>query len=334
MIAAALAAVFTPTAARAEPETRERLAKVQAAVVKIFGAGGFRGLEAYQTGLLISPDGHVLTVMSPVLDTPALKVVLDDGRRLDGKLLGADARLDVAVLRVEAQGLPYIDPLSAVPAEAGTRVFALSNLFGVAIGNEPVSVQQGVISIVTELAARQGAFDIPFSGRVYVLDAVTSNPGSAGGVLVTRDGRLLAILGKELRNRHNNTWLNYAIPIAELRASVDAILAGGVAAAPAEPPAKAKDPLSAGLVGLVLIPDILPRTPPYIDAVVAGSPGARAGLRPDDLVVSLDGSLVSSCKALAEALEHRDRFATIRLGVLRDRSLVEVELSVPREERR
>ena len=64
---------------------------------------------------------------------------------------------------------------------------------------------------------------------------MTSNPGSAGGVLVTRDGRLLAILGKELRNRHNNTWLNYAIPIAELRASVDAILAGGVAAAPAVP---------------------------------------------------------------------------------------------------
>lgn len=334
MIAAALAAVFTPAAARAEPETRERLAKVQAAVVKIFGAGGFRGLEAYQTGLLISPDGHVLTVMSPVLDTPALKVVLDDGRRLDGKLLGADARLDVAVLRVEAQGLPYIDPLSAVPAEAGTRVFALSNLFGVAIGNEPVSVQEGVISIVTELAARQGAFDTPYSGRVYVLDAVTSNPGSAGGVLATRDGRLLGMLGKELRNRRNNTWINYAIPIAELRESVAAILSGDAVADRGDRPAKAADPLSAHLLGLVLVPDVLPRTPPYIDAVVAGSPAARAGLRPDDLVVLLDDTLVSSCQSLTDALRDRDRFATVRLGVLRDRSLVEVELAIPREERR
>ena len=60
-------------------------------------------------------------------------------------------------------------------------MLALSNLFGVATGNEPASVQHGTVSVVTRLDARRGMFETPYHGPVYVLDLVTNNPGAAGG---------------------------------------------------------------------------------------------------------------------------------------------------------
>ena len=330
-----LVVTLTVTHARGESALTQTLRLVQPSMVKVYGAGGFRGLEAYQSGLLISSDGHILTAYSTVLDTPTLRVVLDDGRRLDAKMLGADARLDIAVLQVDAQGLAFLDLDNAADAEPGTPILALSNMFGVAAGNEPFTVQQGVISIVTDLDARRGTFEIPYTGRVYILDAVTNNPGAAGGALITRDGRLLAMLGKELRNARNNTWINYALPISELRTSIDAIIAGQrmVAGQDLGRP-KALKPLTPRALGLMLVPDVVPRTPPYVDAVLNNSAASNAGLRPDDLIVFLDDALVPSCRSLHDELQYRDHFEVVRLTVLRDRQLLEVELSAQEKEPR
>ncbi len=325
-----LALAILPGRVQAQDDSQlaQTLRTVQPAMVKVYGAGGYRGLEAYQSGFLISPDGHVLTAYSTVLDTTMLRVVLDDGRRLEAEMLGADARLDVALLKVDATGLPFLNLDAASEGEAGMPILALSNMFGVATGNEPVTVQHGVISIVTDLDARRGTFQIPYKGRVYVLDVVTNNPGAAGGALVTLDGHLLAMLGKELRNDRNNTWINYALPIRELRPSVDAILAGErLVAGQDHGRPKAAKPLTPRVLGLVLVPDVVSRTPPYIDAVLPDTAAARAGLRPDDLIVFLDDAVVPSCRALLNELEYRDHFEKIRLTVLRDRQLVNVELS-------
>ena len=69
--------------------------------MKIYGAGGYRSMEGYQSGFLISPDGHILTALSYVLDTDHVTVTLDDGRRFDARMLGGDPRLEVAVLKIE-----------------------------------------------------------------------------------------------------------------------------------------------------------------------------------------------------------------------------------------
>ncbi len=309
------------------------LQAVQPAMVKIYGAGGYRGLEAYQSGFLISAEGHVLTAYSTVLDTSDLRVVLNDGRRLDAQMLGGDAWLDVAVLKVDAQGLPFLHLGSAAKGEAGMPVMALSNMFGVATGNEPATVQHGVISIVTDLDARRGTFEIPYKGRVYILDAVTNNPGAAGGALITQDGRLLGMLGKELRNSRNNTWINYALPVDDMRPSVEAILSGQrVVAGQGHGRPKAARPLTPAALGLVLVPDVVPRTPPYVDAVIAESAAARAGLWPDDLIVFLDDRLVPSCRAFLDELQYRDHFEVVRVTVLRGRQLLDVELSAEAKE--
>src|SRR5713101_3294716 len=70
-------------------------------MVKLFGPGGFQGLNSYGTGVLVSPDGYVLTVASPLLDTPDLLVHLADGRRLSAKVIFREPELDAALLKIE-----------------------------------------------------------------------------------------------------------------------------------------------------------------------------------------------------------------------------------------
>lgn len=303
------------------------VASVQPKMAKIYGAGGLRGLYAYQSGFSISPVGHVLTAWSYVLDTESITVTLDDGRRFPGRLLGADPRREIAVLKIEAEDLPYFRLSDAVELAVGDRVLAFSNLFGVATGDEDTSVLQGWVSAKTRLDARRGAFETPYDGPVYVVDAMSNNPGSAGGVLTDRQGNLVGIVGKELRNVANNTWLNYAIPAAELIVPVDDILAGRTLPRRADEAVKRPaEPWTLQRAGMRLIPRVLSRTPPFIDAVVAGSPAARAGLQPDDLILFVNHGVAASRDSVVETLSLIDHIDPVRLTIQRGSQLVETVL--------
>ncbi len=327
VVAAAAAGPSTPCADVAGRSlVHAAIAATQPKVVKLYGAGGLRGLESYQTGILISAEGHILTAWSTVLDTDELTAVLYDGRRFEAKLLGADPRLEIAVLKIDGRDLPFFDLAQAVEVDPGTRILAVSNLFNVASGEEPASVQRGTVAAKVRLEARRGVFQSPYTGPVYVLDVVTNNPGSAGGAVVTWRGELIGMLGKELRNALNNTWLNYAVPIGALRESVEAIRAGKPLARPAEEGKKPARPLSCALLGLVLVPDVLERTPPFVDAVRPGSPAQRAGIRPDDLILLVGDRLVPSCKAVHKELENIDQDQPVKITVLRLQQLMEFTL--------
>jgi serine protease Do len=301
--------------------------QAQVKIVKIYGAGGFRGMEGYQSGFLISAEGHILTALSYVLDTDRITVTLNDGRRYDAKLLGGDPRLDVAVLKIEAANLPHFELAKAVSLSGGARILALSNLFNVAMGDEPASVQSGTVSVLTRLEGRRGVFETPYHGPIYVLDVATNNPGAAGGALVTMRGELAGLLGKELRNSLNNTWLSYAVPISELRQSVDEIEAGKFISLKDLPPEKKPaHPMDTGVLGINLVPDVLERTPAYVDQVRPGTAAARAGLQPDDLILLVGNHLTQSCKALRKELEMIDRADAVKITILRGQNLVEVRL--------
>ena len=104
------------------PSEADVIDRAQAKVVKIFGAGGFRGMESYQSGILISSEGHIMTVWSYVLDTDHISIHLNDGRQFQAKLLGGDPRLEMAVLKIEAADLPHFDLAKAARADAGKIV--------------------------------------------------------------------------------------------------------------------------------------------------------------------------------------------------------------------
>ncbi|MEI8373233.1 MAG: trypsin-like peptidase domain-containing protein [Planctomycetota bacterium] len=313
------------TTSAADPSLARVIDLAQAKMVKIYGAGGFHGMQGYQSGFLISSEGHVLTASSYALDPDRITVILNDGRRYPAKLLGDDPRLEVAVLKIEAVSLPYFDIAKAVSLTDGTRILALSNLFNVAMGDEQASVQSGTVSVLTRLEGRRGVFETPYHGPIYVLDVATNNQGALGGALLTFRGELAGILGRELRNSLNNTWLSYAVPIDQLRQSIDEIKAGKFIALKELPPEKRPArPMDPGLLGINLVPDVLERTPAYVDQVRPGTAAARAGIQPDDLILLVGNRLTQSCKALRKELEMIDQADAVKITVLRGQELVEV----------
>jgi serine protease Do len=302
--------------------------QVQPKIVKLYGAGGLRGLEAYQSGILISAEGHVLTVWSSVLDGDDVNVVLDDGRRFEAQHVAADPLTEIALLKFDPgkDPLPHFNLSQSPTVEPGARVLAFSNLFGIATGDEPVSMLQGVVSAVAPLEARRGTYDTPFRGDVYVVDAAANNPGAAGGALTDSQGRLLGMLGKELRSNVTGTWLNYALPSASFTKTVDEMIAGKFTAVAINDLDRPENPLSFADLGIVLVPDVVTRTPPYVDRVAAGSPAARGGLRADDLLVMINAQVTPSCRQAFELIEHLERGAEVRIAVLRKGAFVEVKL--------
>ena len=329
-------AIFISSIASAQ-STSETIATVSPKVVKIFGAGGGKNLYAYGSGFLVSPRGHIVTVWSHILDSDTVSVVLHDGRRFEGKIVAPEPPLDMAVLKIEAEGLPYFDLNQSAEVGPGTRVLGFSNAFKVATGDEPVSVIHGVIAAKTTLTARRGAFESPYNGPVYVVDAVTNNAGAAGGVLTTWDGRLVGMIGKELKNTQTNTWLNYVMPIGELRDTVEQIIAGRFNSKKPddddENSASKKKPLryDATDFGIVTIPDVVSRTPAYIDRIRPGSLAETAGLQANDLILFVGDNLVQSCSALKEELGRLESGDQLKIVVRREDKLVTVGMPVPKK---
>lgn len=302
-------------------------AGVQPKMVKIYGAGGIRGLEGYQSGFLISPQGHVLTVWSYVLDTDYITVTLDDGRKFQGEIVGADPRLEIAVLKIDTDGLEHFKLGEAVGVNTGSRILAFSNLYKIATGDEPNSVLHGIVAATTPLNARRGAFKTTYKGPVYILDAITNNPGAAGGALTTRNGELAGLLGKELRNSQNGTWLNYAVPISELTAAIEDIIAGRTRPRSLDDNVIRPDvPHTLKTLGIRMVPDVLTKTPPFVDSLAANSEAEKKGLRPDDLILYINDRRVDSCATLRSELELIDQIDDVTLVLQRDDELIEIVL--------
>lgn len=328
-----LAVCLLPVAAAAEQLIDAPARRSITKVAKLYGAGGLGGLESYQTALLISEEGHLVTANSLVLDQGVVTVVLDSGNRYSGQVLGADPVANVAVVKIDPAGetLPCFSLPNAPVASAGESILILSNQFGIAAGNEPVSLLHSVVSAVAPLRAQRGQLERVDGGDVYILDAVTSNPGAAGGAVVDHQGRLLGMLGSELKSRVTGAWFSHALPAAELRISVDRIVQGH-ASAGAGP--SSNDPVNYDLLkryGFRLAPEIVARTPPYVDYVQKDSLASKAGIRPDDLLVTVNGLITGSVVEVRRVFAQLESEESLSLFVQRGEEYLELQLKAPGE---
>jgi len=303
------------------------MAQSQPKIVKIYGAGGMRGLESYQTGFLVSNEGHVATSWSTVLDSTKIRIVLADGHKANAELVGMDPQTEIAVLKMEEPAASFFTLDENALPSIGDRVFGFSNLFGIATGDEPVSVQRGVVMAIAPLSAKRGRMKTLYQGRILVLDVMTNNPGATGGAIIDLDGRLVGMLGKELRDDQTNIWLNYALPMDVVSGSIRRILEGKTATdLRSDKLVPAKRPHRFSSLGFNLLPDVLAKTPPFVDQVAPTSIAARSGLQVNDLILLVNDSRIDSRRSFEELLATIDRADNFSLLVQRGQDLVKIEI--------
>ncbi|MFQ3651465.1 MAG: S1C family serine protease [Gemmataceae bacterium] len=320
--------------------------QVNRKVVKVFGAGGFRGLVSYGTGVFINKEGYFLTINSHILDTRDLRIHTYDGTRYHCEVVCREPELDIALCKIKWGARPgeiedYFDidaALKREPLKAGTNILAFNNMFQLALRDDPVTVQRGVIAAYAPLYGRIGVFNAAYRGNVYVLDAITNNPGSAGGAITTRKGELIGLIGKELRNELTNTWLNFAIPIhasteapdkdgKKIKVSIADMVRLKEEYRPVPPRELAKN---AAFHGIVLVPNVVERTPPYVEEVIPGSPADKATprLRADDLIVYVEGLPVPDINTFNNIVATYPPGSEIKLEVQRGDKLTTVTLKL------
>jgi serine protease Do len=296
----------------------------QRSVVKLYGAGGMRGLESYQSGVAIGDGNTILTSWSTVLDVDKVRVVTYDGRRLDAEIIGVDPECELALLRVEDSKLPGFTLDPKLQVRFGQRVFSITNLFGIAAGNEACSYQKGVVMAVANLQSKFSGLRSVYRGKAIVVDVMTNNPGATGGALIDLGGRLVGIIGKELRDEQSGIWINYSLPIDVVAASVERINSGKTRQAAATTPAK--NPHKASDLGLVFIPDVIPKTPAFIDRVRKDSLADKSGVLPNDLILIVNDQRIDSQKTLEQILLMIERGDSIQMLIQRGTELVRVQI--------
>lgn len=268
----------------------------QPRTVKLFGASVGR-VEGYGTGIIVSEDGMIITGNGVFLNGATTRATLSNGKSYPARVIRKDPNLQLALLKIDAS-TPDFFKLSKEPvAQKGDWVIAMSNAFKVAERAEPLSVTLGVLSLETKLTAKRRESEVIYDGDLYLIDCVTSNPGAAGGAVVNSDGQLVGMIGKLIESKETNTRMNYAVP-ASLLAD---FLAGKISKSSGGPENVANT--NPGELGLTLFALGGRKSPAFVDRVRRGGPAQKAGIRSDDLIVTLAGKTISNSSDYEEVLK-------------------------------
>jgi S1-C subfamily serine protease len=266
------------------------------------------------SGVIVSPDGYILTAGGLFRDaTRRARVALADGRRFDATLIGRDAVLDISVLKVAAQGLPYVELASEAGVRPGELVIALGDPFGVALDGQ-AAASVGVVSAVRPIASEETTY----AGELIETDAAI-NPGVQGGPLADLDGRLVGICSPLLRSKSTDCLTSCAIPVAAIRARLAGLRLDGrpyLGVVLRERGAT----LTGGGAGA------------EVDEVVPGSPSEVAGLRRGDRIVAFDGCPTPTARALIAAIEQARAGDVVRVRFERGARVFEVEVVLARRD--
>ena len=302
----------------------EAVAHAQKRTVKIYGAAIGRS-PGYGTGVIVSPQGDILTAQGVFLAADNLRVTLPNGTTHYATVKRRSDSLQSALIKIEAETPDFFDLAQQTPAEQGDWILAVSNAFKVADGTEPLSVNIGVLSLRMKLDARRGFQDFPYEGEVFLYDAITANPGAAGGAVITADGKLVGMIGRVIESKSTATRLNYAVPADLLARFVAGEAPPAIAAAPAAVSTNKAD------LGIRLFSLGGRRGPAYVDRVTSGGPAAAAGLKTDDLIVSIAGQVVRDAGEYKRIVESLATNQEVVVEVKRRDELIRVNVTTVAE---
>jgi serine protease Do len=281
--------------------------RIKPAVVHIkVGTKGATG-----SGVIVSSDGYILTNNHVASYANELTVKLADGRELRARRIGVDPRTDLALIKVEAQNLPYATLGDSSKLEPGEWVIALGSPFGL-----EQTMTAGIVSAIGR------KFNGPYDN--YIQTDASINPGNSGGALVNMNGEVIGINTSILSKGGGSEGVGFAIPSNLARSVKDQLLgnagvyAGANTGANARANAGANAPVSRGYLGVSVQDQQTAEGGAVVAELTNGGPASAAGLRGGDVIVEFDGKSVGSSQQLAEIIAGTPVGRTVKLKFVRN----------------
>ncbi|WP_151632858.1 Do family serine endopeptidase [Noviherbaspirillum aerium] len=323
-----------PATAPAQDSYREAARRAMPAVVNIFTTKGarqpktpfmddplFRRFFGDQqedrqfslgSGVVISPQGYVLTNNHVIETADEIEVALADGRKAVAKVVGTDPETDLAVVKIDLPNLPAITLGNADQARVGDVVLAIGNPFGVG-----QTVTMGIVSALGRNHLGINTFEN------FIQTDAAINPGNSGGALIDSSGNLLGINTAIYSRSGGSLGIGFAIPVTTVKDVMESIIATGQ---------KVR-----GWIG-VEPQDITPelaesfgltrKSGAIIAGVLKGGPADKAGIRPGDILVAVEGKPVSDTTDMLNLIAQLAPGNKAKMTVLRKTQESTLEVTV------
>ena len=269
------------------------------------------------SGVIVSPDGYILTNNHVIEAADEIHVVLADGRKAAARVVGTDPETDLAVIRIEAKSLPVIVLGHADQARVGDVVLAIGNPFGVG-----QTVTMGIISAL----GRNNLHINHFENFIQTDAAI--NFGNSGGALIDTHGNLLGINSAIYSQTGGSVGIGFAIPVSTAKTVMDSIIKHGQ--------------VVRGWIGIET-QDITPELAesfglardkgPIIAGVVRNGPADRAGILPGDILLTVAGTPVGSTSEPLNLIAQLPPGQKATMTLMRKNREATVEVSVAKRPR-
>jgi serine protease DegQ len=269
------------------------------------------------SGVIVSPDGYILTNNHVVEAADEIEVVLADGRKAPARIVGTDPETDLAVIRIDLKNLPVIVLGRADQARVGDVVLAIGNPFGVG-----QTVTMGIISAV----GRNNLHINHFENFIQTDAAI--NFGNSGGALIDTNGNLLGINSAIYSQSGGSVGIGFAIPVTTAKSVMEEIIKTGQ--------------VVRGWIGIES-QDITPeladsfglgrQSGAIIAGVVRNGPADRAGIRPGDILLTVDGKSVASTNDMLNLIADLRPGEKARMTVMRKNRQATLDVKVGKRPR-
>jgi serine protease Do len=267
------------------------------------------------SGVIISPDGYIITNNHVVEGATDIKVTLGDRRILSAKLIGTDSLTDLAVIKIDGSNFPNVPLGDSTQLRPGQTVLAFGNPFGFRF-----TVTRGIVSALN----RPNPYnDDPRKPGQYIQTDAAINQGNSGGPLVNARGEVIGINTFLISPSGSFSGMGFAIPTQIVQPTVDSLVRYGK--------------VSHSYIG-VGITDVTPENSKFfelkdangavISEVQPDSPGARAGLKVGDVITGLDGKKVAGAGELQAEVSSKHPGTKVSLDVLRDGKNINVPVTL------
>ncbi|RMF58089.1 MAG: Do family serine endopeptidase, partial [Calditrichaeota bacterium] len=268
------------------------------------------------SGVIVSPDGYILTNYHVVKDADEISVVMN-GEQIKARIVGTDPASDIAVVKIDRRNLPAIVLGDSDKLEVGEWVLAIGSPFDLRLEH---TVTSGIISA----KGRTLNLSRELTYQDFIQTDAAINPGNSGGALVNIRGELIGInTAIYAGNTGGNVGIGFAIPINLAKSVMDDLIAHGK--------------VVRGYLGVVIsTPDeqvskalkLKDRHGALVNEVVKGTPADRAGLKKYDMIVEVDGKKIRDSQMLTNLIARYSPGARVRLKVIRDGRVKEITVEL------